>query len=463
VTEGSRGRLSLAAALFSRVAALLLVAIVSVAVIAYFTAQRRVDEVYDGQLIIGANVLRTLMTEELRETPGHSDAALEVDDSVLSPDDRRAFNDYAQWRMFRIWRSGVAVMRSDTGPPVSGPPADGFSMIKAPAGETWRVYSLRVPGHSVVVQVGERTDIRSALVRSIALGTVLPLILLLPLVGGFLWLALRDGLSALRLLVAEIGLRRARDLSPLPLEPWPHDLHPLVRSINRLLERIDRSMQHERSFLDNAAHQLRTPLAAVKLQAQLIAHETDADERQLLVQRLGASVDRAASLTDSLLTLARLEARAGTGQAGDLRAETVAALADLAPLAARRGVVLDFSGPEAAPSGDPVLLRLVAANLIENALKHAPRRSAVSVELAHREAGALELSVSDRGPGIPNEDREKVLERFYRMPDDKEPGSGLGLAIVAEAVSLLNGELVLADRGDGKRGLRAIVRVPPAA
>jgi len=456
-------RLSLVAALFSRMGALLLVVVASVGLIAFFTAESRIDEVYDGQLIIGANVLRTLMAEELRGRPDADAPPLEVDDALLSPEDRRAFDDYAAWRMFRIWRDGALVLRSDTGPPVAYPTSDGFTDVTAPDGEDWRIYALRVPGHPIVVQVGERADIRSVLVGSIALGAAVPLLLLIPLVAGLIWLALSHGLSALRLLVAELGRRTMRDLSPLSLDPWPPDLHPLVRSINRLLERIERAVQYERSFLDNAAHQLRTPLAAVKLQAQLIAQETDAQERAILVHRLTESVDRAAALTDSLLTLARLEARAGAGPAGDLRVETVAAMADLSPLAARRVVALDFEGPDKAPAGDPVLLRLVASNLIENALKHSPRRSEVRVELACTADGEVRLTVTDSGPGIPAEDRDKVLQRFYRRPGESGTGSGLGLSIVAEAVRLLNGELVLGDRPDGANGLCVSVRLPAAA
>jgi signal transduction histidine kinase len=457
-----RRRSSLASALFARMGVLLVAVVLVVGLIAFFTAKRRVDEIYDGQLIIGANVLRTLMTEELQEQSEQPGAPMEVDDSLLSPEDRRAFDDYADWRMFRIWQGRTVVLRSDTGPPVAVPPADGFSTVSARDGEQWRVYSLRVPRQAIIVQVGERADIRWVLVRSIAIGTAAPLLLLIPLVAGLLWLFLSDGLSAVRLLVSEIGRRTMRDLSPLPLEPWPSDLHPLIRSINRLMERIQRAVQYERSFLDNAAHQLRTPLAAVKLQAQLIARETDAAERKQLIARLTESVDRASAMTDSLLTLAQLEARARTGQAGDLRAETVAALADLAPLASRRGVALAFSSPDAAPAGDPVLLRLVASNLIENALKHAPRRSEVQVQLTS-EADTVQLTVSDHGPGIPPSEREKVLQRFYRRLGDREPGTGLGLSIVVEAVRLLNGDFVLADRHDGAPGLSASVRLPASA
>jgi signal transduction histidine kinase len=465
MSRGARpGRSSLLAALFGRTGLVLLAVIASVGLIAFFTAQDRVDQVYDGQLIIGANVLRALMSDELKMQGGEGGGKqLQVDDSaLLSPEDRQAFDDYAEWRMFRIWRDGQVVVRSDTGPPsIPPPPADGFSDVRASNGEVWRIYTLRVPRGPVAVQVGERTDIRTVLVRGIAIGTAAPLLLLVPLVGGILWLTLRDGLGALRLLMDEVGRRSVRDLSPLPVEPWPRDLHPMVRAMNQLFSRLDRAVQHERRFLDSAAHQLRTPLAAVKLQTQLIARETNPQEREALTHQLAESVDRAAAMTDSLLALARLETRNHAGQAllGDLRTETIAAIGDLATLASRRQVLLAFQGPATAPSGDPVLLRLIAANLIENAIKHAPPESEVEVHVAQTETG-VSLEVFDQGPGIAADERDKVLQRFYRGPTAGREGAGLGLSIVAEAVRLLNGELSLNDRPDGRRGLCASVTLP---
>jgi signal transduction histidine kinase len=452
----------LVAALFGRMGLLVLVVVASVGAVAFFAAEQRVNEIYDGQLIIGANVLRALMAEEMRELPaGRAARELDVDDSLLSPEDRRAFDDYADWRMFRIWSGGRVMMRSDTGPVAAAPTRDGFSEIATPSGDRWRVYTLWMPGHAIAVQVGERAAIRQELVRRIALGAAVPLLLLVPITAGLIWLSLNDGLRALGLLMSELGRRSMRDLSPLRLEPWPRDLHPLILAIDRLFARIERALQHERRFLDDAAHQLRTPLAAVKLQAQLIARETDPAEREALTRRLSESVDRAATMTDNLLMLARLEARAepDEGVPGDLRAETVAAIADLAPLAARRAVEFAFDGPDQAPGGDPVLLRLIATNLIENALKHAPMGTEVVVRVAADEAGSS-LSVADQGPGIPPRERNKVLQRFYRSQDARPSGAGLGLSIVSEAVRLLGGELTLTDRPDGTPGLCVNVRLP---
>jgi signal transduction histidine kinase len=450
------GSSSLLTALFGRMVLLFLLIIAIVGGLAFFTARAQIDETYDGQLIISANVLRALMAEEVKEAQGPGQ--LEIDDSALqSPEDREAFDSYAQWRMFRIWRGRQMILGSDTGPKIAAPPgSEGFSEVDDHA--RWRIYTLKSKP-DFTVQVGERTDIRLALVGEVALGLALPLLLLIPLAAALMWFTLRGGLHALRTLISEIGRRTMRDLSPLPLDPWPRDLHPLVRSINRLFGRIDRALEQERAFLDNAAHQIRTPLAAVKLQAQMAASETDSKERAALSRQLVDSVDRAASMAEDLLTLARLEAQVGTGEGGDLRVETVAAMTDLAPMAARRDVELAFEAPERLPAGDPILLRLIAANLIENALNHAPAGSEVQVRLAQR-GEAASLEVIDAGPGIPLEERRRVLQRFYRGASGVSSGSGLGLSIVSEAVRLLGGKLELRDREDGSEGLYALVSIP---
>jgi signal transduction histidine kinase len=455
---------SLLTALFGRIGVLFLVIVVVVGLATFLTAQRRINQIYDGQLIIGANVLRALMSDELNETANGANIGndeLEVDDSpLLSAEDRQAFDRYAEWRMFRVWLGPRLVLRSDTGPSLMVPPTrEGFSNVRD-GRRWWRAYTLRVPSHDVTVEVGERKDIRLVLVRGIAVGLALPLLLLIPTAGLLIWLALNGGLLALRQLLSEIGQRSMRDLSALPLDPWPRDLHPLVRSINLLFERIERALHQERRFLDDAAHQLRTPLSVVKLQAQMIAGETDAAERRALIAELNAGVDRASALTDSLLTLARLEARTEEGEGGDLRRETVAALADLAPLAARRGVELAFAaGAQDAPSGDPTLLRLVAANLVGNAIDHAPPGTEVAVRIG-AEDGRLRLTVVDGGAGIPPDERQKVMQRFYRGAGALPNGSGLGLSIVVEALRLLGGRLTLGDRADGLSGLQACVDLP---
>lgn len=181
----------------------------------------------------------------------------------------------------------------------------------------------------------------------------------------------------------------------------------------------------------------------------------------MMVESLRSGVDRAALLTDRLLTLARLESEGESQAQGDLAAEVESALADLAPVAAARSVDLAFHGQAAPVRGDPALIRLICANLVENAVRHAPSGSEVVISVTPAAAGA-ELRVSDHGPGIAANDREKVLERFYRG-DSSAPGAGLGLAIVTEALRLIGGRLEFLGRADGRRGLEAKVEFPAAS
>ncbi|USQ98447.1 sensor histidine kinase [Caulobacter sp. RL271] len=443
---------------------LLLTIVVTVCAMMFWTTRAEVDKVYDGQLITGANVLRALMTDEIKERGQDipSDATLEIGDEWLSAEDRKAFDAYADWRMFRVWREDRLVLGSDTAPRLPAPPRDqqGFQTSRV-GSKTWRIFNLPVHEAGVVIQVGERTSIRSVLVRRVLLELAIPLLLVLPVMLGLIWLALNDGLRAVRALVSAIGGRGARDLSPLDTEAWPVDLRPLAESVNDLLSRLERSYEHERQFIDSAAHQLRTPLAALNLQAQLISEEDDPVERAAQVRQLREGVARASELTEQLLTLARLGPQITRDLTTDLRAEATAALAEIAVVAAAKGVALALEGEACAVKGDPALARLVLANLIENAVTHAPAGSEVLVRLSvDRRFGWV--TVADQGPGIPPAERGRVFQRFFRGANATGLGSGLGLAIVEEAARVMNGRVSLDDRDDGESGLEACLGLPRA-
>jgi signal transduction histidine kinase len=302
-------QVSLAGQLFRRIILLLAAIVLVVSLMMFWTAEQQINEVYDAQLITGANVLRALMTDEVQErakTPANS-APLEIGDEWLSQEDRKAFDAYADWRMFRIWMKGHLVLASDTGPELRPPTASdaGFQTLRG-AGHAWRIFSLPMPEAGVVVQVGERTRIRSVFIKEILLDLALPLALLIPASLALVWLSLTDGLQALRRLVAEIGRRGSHNLRPVDAAALPRDLMPLASSVNDLMQRIEESREHERRFIDNAAHQLRTPLAALSLQAQLIEQEDDPAERAIQMAHMRAGVARAAELNEKLLTLARI-------------------------------------------------------------------------------------------------------------------------------------------------------------
>lgn len=457
-----RARGSLVGALFLRIGLVLVALVCAAAELTLVTARERVGEVYDAQLITSANVLRALTGDELRElAAAHGPTELSIDDSpLLSAEDREAFNAFADWRMFRIWRGKRLVMKTDTGPTISSAPqASGFSDI-VDGKLKWRVYTIMTTDKDVAIQVGERMGIRSALVNGVSLELLFPLLILIPATAFLIWLSLNDGLKAIRALVAELGKRSGRELTPLSPEAWPRDLGGLVRSVNQLLGRIGEALRRERSFVDQAAHQLRTPLAVVKLQAQMLARASSPDERQELAERLLAGVDRATALTERLLTLARLEGETSGGGESDLAEAARQCLTDIAPLAAERKLEIAFDGPPvAAVAGDAVTVRLVCDNLIENAVRFTPADGEIRVQITS-DANRHVLDVIDSGPGIPEKDRVNVTQRFYRGAAPAADGVGLGLSIVAEALRVLDGSLELRARPDGKSGLDARVILP---
>ena len=457
-------RRSLIGDLFMRVSALLALIILAVGVTAFVTARKQVDTLYDGQLIAGANVLVALMSDERREQnqTARPPRTLEVTDApLLSPEDRDAFNSYADWRMFRVWRNGQLEIGSDTGPQLPPPAANqsGFSPARQGA-QMWRIYTLPLAQSNIVVQVGERPGVRDDLVQKIALDLALPLLILIPLSGALIWMSLTDGLRQLRGIIAQLGARGA-NLAPLSVGSAPVDLVALIRPINQLLERVQSAVARERSFVDHAAHQLRTPLAAMRLEAQMLSRETDPLARTAHSERLLKGVDRAALLVEQLLTLARLDSQTEISRTSTLQAQVTDAMTAIVSLASARNVELVFDTQGADAVGDPTLLRLIASNLIENAVYHAPPNTDVTIGITERPQNGHTLTVADHGAGLLAEERARVFDRFYRVADDRTPGAGLGLSIVWEAVRQLNGAISLRDREDGASGLVVCVDLPP--
>ncbi len=306
----------------------------------------------------------------------------------------------------------------------------------------------------VLVQVGETLDKRNALANDIIKGVILPQFVILPLAILLVWFGLSRGLAPLAALQAHIRGRRPDDLSPVEAQRAPPEIEPLVTSFNDLLARLEQNMALQKRFIADAAHQMKTPLAGLRTQAEFaLRHDVPAEVARSLEQ-IATSSEQAARLVTQLLALARAENRA-TG----LTLEPVA-IATLARLAVRDWVQaalakrmdLGYEGPDeddGAPleiDGHPVMLREMLGNLIDNAIRYTPDGGRITVRVrAVREAGRVDVEIEDTGPGIPAHERERVLERFYRILDREGDGSGLGLAIVREIVAQHGGALTLDD------------------
>jgi signal transduction histidine kinase len=331
----------------------------------------------------------------------------------------------------------------------------GFADI-AVGSQTWRTFSVATP--SRVIQVAQPRQVRRALAARAAWRGVLPMLLAAPvmlLLAG--WLVAR-ALQPLRRVADEVRHRDAQSLAPLPGAGLPDEVAPLVKALNTLLARLQHALDTQRAFVADAAHELRSPLTALRLQLQVQARARDEATRSEATQGLAASIERASRLVEQLLALARNEpGAAGTVQAPlDLRALVLEALADVRALAGQRGSSIELvDGAPVSVQGERVALALLVRNLADNALRYSPPGARVELRVLEEDGAAL-LQVDDAGPGIPAEDRERVFDRFYRRASGDETGSGLGLAIVRSIAERHRAAVTLGDSALG--GLRVSVR-----
>jgi two-component system sensor histidine kinase TctE len=334
-----------------------------------------------------------------------------------------------------------------TGEPDLPPPPDPFServnyYDGNYQGKPVRIVTLRLPLETgkaesmVMVQVAENRAARNDFARQILLRMVLPQALLIVTAGIMLWYAVGRGLAPLETLRREIESRSHRDLSALPLEQTPQEVRPVIRAMNELLERLSLALAAEQRFIADAAHQLRTPIAGLKTQTELALRQTHGGEAHVTLTQLRSATQQATRLVNQLLSLARAEPAAGRVQALeriDLAALAREATSDWVPRALERNVDLGFDADSqpAQVDGDAFLLREMLNNLLDNAVRYTQSGGQVTVRVSQG-AGGSELTVEDNGPGIPESERGRVFERFYRVLGTGTEGCGLGLAIVTE-------------------------------
>lgn len=325
-------------------------------------------------------------------------------------------------------------------------------------GRPWRAYGLQTADG--VIQIAQPVQVREALARAAAERVVIPLTLLLPImIGAVAWIV-RRGLTPLRFVAAEVQRRDASSLAPLGVENLPREIEPLVSELNRLLERLQRTFSAQRAFISDAAHELRSPLTALRLQLQLLDRAPDETERREARTRLGLAVERAIHLVEQLLALARNEPQEAAldFEGVDLSAAATEGIKDTHDLALARNIDL---GLDAAPGlciqGNREALRTLARNLIDNAVRYTPPGGTVQVRCRSLGKHAL-LEVSDTGPGIAAQDRERIFDRFYRRAAAQEDGTGLGLAIVKAIAERHGAHIDLGDAPGG--GLQVTLSFP---
>lgn len=416
-------------------------------VLAYRSALDEADALFDYHMQQTALALRAGLPPDARD----------LGQGLSGEDENHEF-------IVQVWTNeGLRIFESAVGAALPQIAVLGFANVQARGG-TYRVFSLQT--RAQVIQVAQNMAVRSGMARNLALRTLAPLAVMAPLLVLAVWWGVSRSLAPVERVRRQLARRQADDLSPVSDAALPDEVQPLVTELNLLFERVQGAFAAQQHFVADAAHELRSPLAALRLQLQGLQRASDDGARAVAVERLSAGIDRATRLVEQLLTLARQEASAAgptPTEAVDLRTVAQLALADVAPAAQARDMDMGLLESDPAPvPGRPEALRMLVRNLLDNAVKYTPPGGQVDLQLRHADGGQVDLVVEDSGPGIAPEHRERVMQRFVRETADSAPGSGLGLAIV-QAIAQAHGASVALDASPRLGGLRVTVRFAAAA
>jgi two-component system, OmpR family, sensor histidine kinase QseC len=409
---------------------------VAAALVAWTDARHELDELLDGHLAQAAALLVAQQT-----------AAPDAEDHTL---DAPRLHRYAPKVAFQVFHEGRLALRSSNAPhaPMVAPEAEFHSGFRTVAlgSDRWRVFAAQGSEGDVQVYVAERMTSRTEILQAVLRASLAPMVLVLPLLGLATWWAVRRSIRPLRDLAADLRARTPQSLQPVALPDAPTEIEPVVQSLNRLLGRIAALLESERRFTADAAHELRTPIAAIRTQAQVALAETGPLERRHALEATIAGCDRAARLIDQLMTLSRLESGAIV-QSGDVDLVEVvrSAVAEVAPQGIAKGQRIDFRpGEPCHVLGDAGLLGVLVRNLVDNAVRYSPPQARVRVSLRHGPAQA-QLRIEDSGAGMADIDRSRLGERFFRVLGTGQPGSGLGWSIVRRIAAAQGGQVTVSE------------------
>ena len=448
--------------------------------ISYRDAQHEIEELFDAQLAQTARLLEGLVSRDM-PPPARESLQQALNQAAGKLGQTTPGHRYESKLAFQVFGNGAGVMLQSASAPAGlletliaslhpesagnpGEPAGlsdrllGYHEVPI-GGHRWRVFVLHDVQDELWVMVGERDDVRGELVDKIALRSLAPDLVGLPAVALLVWLAIGWSLEPLKQMARLIKARNPDKLAPLVIAGLPQELEPMAAALNRLLRQLDSLLEREKRFLADAAHELRTPLAVLRIHAQNAADAPDPADRAEALRHMLHGVDRATRLVARLLTLARLEPNAVhlNLNALDLLAFARNELAELTPLALERGLELTLAADEAGDyrvHADATSLGVLLQNLVGNAIQHTPQDGRIQVLLS-AEADRVALHVQDSGPGVPEAVRGKLFERFF---SGGGAGAGLGLSIAQRIVELHRGTILLADSPLG--GLEVQVQLP---
>ncbi|HAF00547.1 MAG TPA: two-component sensor histidine kinase [Methylophilaceae bacterium] len=412
----------------------------------YTESRHEIDRLFDAQLAQSAQVLLGTTHHEIHEKIEHGESEVSIS------------HEYEQKLAFQIWGGSRLLLRASAAPITAmADNKEGYSEI-ALNGQSWRVFTRWDARHEFMIQVAEPLVGREYLARHITFKMLLPTFVVLPILAVLIWLGVGAGLKPLQQLKQEVEQRKANRLQPVEIAGVPEEVLPLIQALNELFARLQQAFENEQRFTADAAHELRTPLAALKIQAQVAMRTIDNEARQKVLQNLLSGVDRATRMVEQLLILARVDPEATTvnHRPVDLRTLAIQVITEIEPLAYTKQIDLVLEeGFAHLVLGDEAQLSLLLRNLLDNAIRYTPIGGRVSVSVYDRQSVVLE--VRDTGPGIPKDEREQVMQRFYRISGSGEEGSGLGLSIVKRIADLHGATLVLSDNDRGSGLLVSVV------
>ena len=420
------------------------------AAMTWLDARHELDELLDAHLAQAATLLV-------------AQSALDDGEHSFSEPERE--HRYASRVAFQMWHEGKLRWRSSNAPvePMTSR-RKGFD-TRTIDGESWRVFATRGAEADVDLFVGERLDARNDILFAILRGILMPLAVGLPLLAIAGWWAIRSGLRPMRSLERLLRERAPGALGNLEMVNAPREINTLVQALNHLFKRIGELLENERRFTQDAAHELRTPIAAIRSQAQVAMGAGDDTERQRALENTLAGCDRAAHLVDQMLLLARLESSVSAPSTGsamfDLCGVTRRVIADLMLNAMQKQQTIALDAPDTCRiAGDSALIGALVRNLVDNAIRYSPIRANVRVHIDCQ--SHTTLTVEDSGPGLPIEVRQRLGERFFRVLGSGEDGSGLGWSIVRRIARVLGLAIDVATSAK-LGGLAVTVSWPPGS
>ena len=403
--------------------------------VAMYFAYHEISEVYDAQLSHAAKVLLQLTEHEVVEHESYEiELGAERDDIS---------HRYEKNITFRIWKGTHLVTESHK--------AEEFENVQAPpgfsdqhiAGETWRFFVFMDEHNDITVEVAERYHIREELIAQILGSFFLPVVLFIPLLFLLVWFGTSRSLKPLLGISEAVNERDTNELKPIEVDRIPEEVMPLIKALNGLLDRLETGVKRERAFTDNAAHELRTPLAAMKTQTQVLLKKAkDIPDCKDGLDNLHASIIRASHMVDQLLAFARMQSEDIEFFDLDFSASLSSVIRELTPLAVAKNQILEADITENIMlQGNEDALGIMVRNVVENAIKFTPEQGKITIALSQDGT----LTIADNGEGIPDSEKEAVLERFKRGKKATENGSGLGLAMVEWAARKHSAVLTLDD------------------